>query len=42
MVSCVVRYNVLYVINEVSKILQNPKVSIETMERKISAVIDLL
>lgn len=42
MVSCVVWYNVLYVINKVSKILQGPKVSIETMKREISAVIDFL
>lgn len=42
MVSCVVWYNVLYIINKVSKILQSPKVSIETMKREISAVIDFL
>ena len=42
MVSCVVWYNVLYIINKVSKILQSPKLSIETMKREISAVIDFL
>lgn len=42
MVSCVVWYDVLYIINKVSKILQGPKVSIETMKREISAVIDFL
>lgn len=42
MVSCVVWYNVLYVSNKVSKILQGPKVSTETMKRDTSAVIDFL
>lgn len=42
MVSCVVWYNVVYIINKVSKILQSHKVSIETMKREVSAVIDFL
>lgn len=42
MVSTFVWYNVLYNINRVSKILQSPSVSIETVRREIMAVSDYL
>ena len=41
MVSTFVWYNVLYHINRVSKILQSPSVSIETVRREVMAVADL-
>ena len=42
MVSTFVWYNVLYHINRVSKILQSPSVSIETVRREVMAVADYL
>lgn len=42
MVSTFVWYNVLYHINRVSKILQSPSVSIETLRREVMAVSDYL
>lgn len=41
-VSTIVLYNVLFQINKVSKILQSPKVSVETVKKEIKAVTDFL
>lgn len=41
-VSAIVWYNVLFQINKVSKILQRPKVSVETVKKEIKAVTDFL
>nr|XP_055031053.1 zinc finger MYM-type protein 1-like [Misgurnus anguillicaudatus] len=42
MVSTIVWYNVLFQINKVSKILQSPKVSVETVRKEIRAVKEFL
>ncbi|KAB5518448.1 hypothetical protein PHYPO_G00166020 [Pangasianodon hypophthalmus] len=42
MVSTIVWYNVLFQINRVSKILESPKVSIETVRKEIRAVKEFL
>uniref|UniRef100_A0A3Q1DI04 TTF-type domain-containing protein n=1 Tax=Amphiprion ocellaris TaxID=80972 RepID=A0A3Q1DI04_AMPOC len=41
-VSTIVWYNVLFQINKVSKVLQSPKVSVETVKRETRAVTDFL
>ncbi|XP_070399913.1 zinc finger MYM-type protein 1-like [Nothobranchius furzeri] len=42
LVSTIVWYNVLFQINKASKILQSPKVSVETIRNEITAVTDFL